>query len=88
LEDRPVKLLIAASLLAVAAAPALAAQNPPAPAKSRRDPNEVICKLQSTTAGIPQRVCVTRAEWEKASSRTRQELMVTQRTFCGGGASC
>lgn len=83
------KLLIAAaSLFAMAAAPALAAESAQAPVKSKRDPNEVICKVQSTTAGIPQRVCVTRAEWEKASSRTRQELMLTQRTFCGGGASC
>ena len=79
------KLLIAAAaLLALTAAPALAAEKTAAPAKGgKRDPNEMICKVQGTAAGIPQRVCTTRAEWEKASARTRSELMMTQRPMCG-----
>lgn len=76
-------LVAAFALAALAAGPALAVEHSTAASKSKRDPNEVVCKVQGTAAGIPQRVCATRAEWERASARTRQEFMMTQRPMCG-----
>jgi hypothetical protein len=78
------RLIAALALTALAASPALAVDH--SSARTKRDPNEVVCKVQGTAAGIPTRVCATRAEWEKASSRTRQELMLTQRPMCGTAA--
>lgn len=81
-------LLAAAALAALVSTPALATEASPPPVKGKKDPNEVVCKLQQTTAGIPQRVCATRRDWARENERTRQDLMMTQRPFCGGGASC
>lgn len=82
-------LIVALTLAACAAAPVLAAEtSSAAPNRAKRDPNEVICKVQTSTSGHPERICVTRSEWDKAAIRTRQEMMLTQRGFCGGGAAC
>lgn len=77
-------------LAAFVAAPAFAGDDKPAAkVRAKRDPNEIVCKVQGTAAGIPQRVCITRAEWEKASARTRSEFMMTQRPMCGiAGGGC
>ena len=83
------KTLLAAAVLAtLVSAPVLAAETGQSPSKPRKDPNEVICKMQQTTAGIPQRICATRQEWARDNERTRQEMMMTQRGFCGGGQAC
>jgi opacity protein-like surface antigen len=83
------KMMLAVAALAVlASAPALAAEPASAQSKGKKDPNEVICKMQQTAAGIPQRVCATRKAWDRENERTRQEMMMTQRGFCGGGQAC
>lgn len=82
------KLLLAVALAALASTPALAGQTSQAQGQSRKDPDEVICKMQQTTAGIPQRICATRKQWARENERTRQEMMLNQRTFCVGGSGC
>ena len=79
-------LIVALTLAAVAVSPALAAEK--ASTRVKPDPNEVVCKVQTSTSGHPKRICVTREEWDKAALRTRQELMLSQRGFCGSGAAC
>jgi hypothetical protein len=83
------KLMLAAAMLAaLVSAPVLAAETGHSQSKAKKDPNEIICKMQQTAAGIPQRVCTTRREWARDNERTRQEMMTTQRGFCGGGMAC
>jgi hypothetical protein len=49
---------------------------------------KLICKMQLTVSGIARKVCASKASWEADNTRTRQDMMVKQRGFCGGGASC
>jgi hypothetical protein len=50
--------------------------------------DKLVCKMQLTVSGIPQKVCATKAAWEAENTRTRQDMMVKQRGFCGGGSVC
>jgi hypothetical protein len=82
------KLIFALAVAALACTPALAGETGPGKGQSRKDPDEVICKVQQTTAGIPQRICATRKAWARENERTRQDMMLNQRAFCVGGSAC
>ena len=80
-------MLAAALLAALAASPALAESSQTTP-KSKKDPDEVICKVRQTTASMPRKYCATRRDWERENERTRQDMMLSQKSFCGNAAGC
>jgi hypothetical protein len=82
------KPIIAAALLAVLAAGPALAQADQSASKPRKDPEEVICKVRQTTASIPRKYCATRREWQRENERTRQDMMLSQKGFCGRGSGC
>lgn len=68
------KPLIAFALLA-GVTPALAAENPPAPAKDSKD-ERVVCRTQAETGSrlAKKKICMTVAEWRDLSFRQGQAL--------------
>lgn len=79
------KLALGAVLAAatIAAAGQAAAQGtvtgPTAPAKSKGDPNRMVCKTTPVTGTrFAKSVCRTRAEWDDKAARDKQELLNEQ----------
>lgn len=81
-------MLALAALSVLAATPAFAGEKPQQASNSAKDPNEVICKTRATTGGIPRRFCATRQEWARENERTRQDMMLSQKSFCGKSSGC
>lgn len=81
-------MLALAALAVLATTPAFAGDKSQQAANTAKDPNEVICKTRATTGGIPRRFCATRQEWNRENERTRQDMMLSQKGFCGKGGGC
>jgi hypothetical protein len=82
------KLMLAAAVAALICTPALAREKSQQASNAAKDPNEVVCKTRATTGGIPRKFCATRREWDRENERTRQDMMLSQKGFCGRGNGC
>jgi hypothetical protein len=82
------RLMLAAALAVLVSTPALAADKTQQASNTKGDPNEMICKMRATTGGIPRKFCATRLEWARDNERTRQDMMLSQKGFCGRGGGC
>jgi hypothetical protein len=86
-----------AVLLAVAAAPATAADGDPAPAAAdeRFDPSKVICRTIRPPTGTrvvnarsQRKVCQTRQQWEDQEREAQEALRVRDRGICTNPERC
>lgn len=50
--------------------------------------NKVVCRMRLTVSGIAQQVCAPKSEWDAENTRTRQDIMLHQKGFCGNGTGC
>lgn len=58
-------------MIAFLSAPAIAAD----PAKNKRDPEKIICKVDKTTgSAISDRICKKRSEWDQEKVQAREIL--------------
>ena len=85
--------LFVASLLAVVAQPALAAE-PAAPAvsKDKRDPDAIRCRSEPVIGSLARktRVCRTNAEWQRLSIEGNRDAadVIRGSGSCAGGPGC
>ena len=94
---RAILAVTGAVLMAVAAAPATAAEGAPSPTvpDDRLDPNKVICRTIRPPTGTrvasarnQRKVCQTRQQWEAQEREAQEALRVRDRGICTSTDRC
>jgi outer membrane cobalamin receptor len=68
--------LLAVSLAALMAVPAIAADPAPATSDTKKNEKKVLCKREAKTGSLvaPKRTCLTVADWERSQTINRKNV--------------